>query len=85
MNKHKQALFQAVLARISLGAVPVDGVYWFDPKDARAAAPAPPPAPDTGRSPGSTLPGHRHWGGFGGSNRRNEIMNTAAIEHLPRV
>jgi len=47
MNKHKQALFQAVLARISLGAVPVDGVYWFDPKDARAA----PPGPDTGRSP----------------------------------
>jgi hypothetical protein len=53
MNKHKQALFQAVLARISLGAVPVDGVYWFDPKDARAAAPpsAPVPAADTGRSP----------------------------------
>lgn len=51
MNKHKQALFQAVLARISLGAVPVDGVYWFDPKDAQAAAPAPAPAADTGRSP----------------------------------
>jgi hypothetical protein len=57
MNKHKQALFQAVLARISLGAVPVGGVYWFDPKDARAEAPpsAPPvtaaPAADTGRSP----------------------------------
>ena len=51
MNKHKQALFQAVLARISLGAIPVDGVYWFDPKDAQAAAP--PPAPDTGRSPAS--------------------------------
>ena len=49
MNKHKQALFQAVMARISLGAVPVDGVYWFDPKDARAAAP--PATPDTGRSP----------------------------------
>ena len=49
MNKHKQALFQAVLARISLGAIPVDGVYWFDPKDARAAAP--PQPPDTGRSP----------------------------------
>jgi hypothetical protein len=46
MNTRRQALYQAVLARISLGAVPVDGVYWFDPKDARAAA----PAPDAGRS-----------------------------------
>ena len=34
MNTHKRTLFQAVLARISLGAVPVDGSYWFDPKDA---------------------------------------------------
>ena len=34
MNIHKQRLYQAVLARISLGAVPVDGIYWLDPKDA---------------------------------------------------
>ena len=34
MNTHKQRLYQAVLARISLGAVPVDGIYWFDPKGA---------------------------------------------------
>jgi hypothetical protein len=61
MNKHKQALFQAVLARISLGAVPVDGVYWFDPKDARTAplAPTAPtqttpaPTPQKSRSPSS--------------------------------
>jgi hypothetical protein len=39
MNIHKQTLFQAVLARISFGAVPVDGSYWFDPKDAGMAGP----------------------------------------------
>ncbi|MBS0420443.1 MAG: hypothetical protein JSR66_22240 [Proteobacteria bacterium] len=32
MSKSKHALAQAVLARISLGAVPMDGIYWFDPK-----------------------------------------------------
>ena len=32
--KTQETLFQAILARISLGAVPVDGSYWFDPKDA---------------------------------------------------
>ena len=37
MSIHKQSLFQAILARISLGAVPVDGSYWFDPKDAGTA------------------------------------------------
>jgi hypothetical protein len=37
MNIHGQTLFQAVLARISFGAVPVDGSYWFDPKDAGIA------------------------------------------------
>jgi hypothetical protein len=37
MNTHRQTLFQAVLARISFGAVPVDGTYWFDPKDAGIA------------------------------------------------
>jgi hypothetical protein len=37
MNTHKPTLFQAVLARISFGAVPVDGSYWFDPKDAGIA------------------------------------------------
>ena len=34
MNTPKRTLFQAVLARISFGAVPVDGSYWFDPKEA---------------------------------------------------
>ena len=37
MQTHKPTLFQAVLARISFGAVPVDGSYWFDPKDAGLA------------------------------------------------
>ena len=32
--KTHETLFHAILARISLGAVPVDGSYWFDPKDA---------------------------------------------------
>jgi hypothetical protein len=37
MNTHKQTLYQALLARISLGAVPMDGIYWIDPKDAGMA------------------------------------------------
>jgi hypothetical protein len=40
MNTRKQTLFQTVLARLSFGAVPIDGQYWFDPKDAVAARPA---------------------------------------------
>jgi len=35
MSKPKQTLVEAVLARISLGAVPMDGIYWFDPKALR--------------------------------------------------
>jgi hypothetical protein len=37
MNIHKQRRFEAFVARISRGAVPIDGVYWLDPKDARVA------------------------------------------------
>ena len=33
----RHSLYEAVLARISLGAVPVDGIYWFDPKAAARA------------------------------------------------
>ena len=52
MNTGKQTLFQAVLARISLGAVPVDGAYWFDPKDGAAAkSPKPARIPDADWSP----------------------------------
>jgi hypothetical protein len=40
MNKSKHALFEAVLARMSLGAVPMDGLYWFDPKVMRERAAA---------------------------------------------
>jgi hypothetical protein len=32
MKTSKHSLYEAVLARISLGAVPIDGIYWFDPK-----------------------------------------------------
>jgi hypothetical protein len=38
MSKSKHTLFEAVLARMSLGAVPMDGVYWFDPKALRERA-----------------------------------------------
>jgi hypothetical protein len=34
MSTSKHSLYEAVLARISLGAVPIDGIYWFDPKAA---------------------------------------------------
>ena len=32
MNHAKRTLTEAVLARISLGAVPMDGFYWIDAK-----------------------------------------------------
>jgi len=38
MNTPKHSLYEAVLARISLGAVPIDGIYWFDPKAATVRA-----------------------------------------------
>jgi hypothetical protein len=38
MSKAKQTLFETVLARMSLGAVPMDGFYWFDPKALRERA-----------------------------------------------
>jgi hypothetical protein len=34
MSTRSPSLFQTILARISFGAVPVDGHYWFDPKNA---------------------------------------------------
>ena len=36
MNTSRQSRFEAVLARISLGAVPMDGIYWLDPKGSAA-------------------------------------------------
>jgi hypothetical protein len=52
MNTQKQTFFQAVLARISLGAVPVDGAYWFDRKEAGAAKSSQPARiPDADWSP----------------------------------
>lgn len=52
MSVQKQSLFKAVLARISLGAVPVDGPYWFDPKEAGTPAPSKrEPVPEADWSP----------------------------------
>lgn len=52
MNTHKQTLFEALLARVSFGAVPVDGAYWFDPKDAGTAQSSKPAkVPDADWSP----------------------------------
>jgi DsbC/DsbD-like thiol-disulfide interchange protein len=55
MSTHKRTLFQAVLARISFGAVPVDGTYWFDPKDAGI------PDPVTSNSPRRCAVRDRAW------------------------
>jgi hypothetical protein len=52
MKTCKHSLYEAVLARISLGAVPVDGIYWFDPKTPARADPSKPakPVPRSGKS-----------------------------------
>ena len=34
MSTRFTSLFETILARLSFGAVPVDGVHWFDPRDA---------------------------------------------------
>ena len=36
MSTSKQSRFEAALARISLGAVPMDGILWIDPKGYRS-------------------------------------------------
>ncbi len=52
----KRSLFQTVLARLSLGAIPVGGTYWFEPKATEgkkgvSTPDAHPPAPDAQWSP----------------------------------
>jgi hypothetical protein len=37
MNSRKQTRAEAILKRMSFGAVPVGGVYWVDPRAVRAA------------------------------------------------
>jgi hypothetical protein len=32
MSTAKQSQFEAAMERISFGAVPIDGIYWLDPK-----------------------------------------------------
>ena len=70
MNIRKQTRYQAVLERMSFGAVPVDGIYWLDPKASAAAAAcelhaAPnsaPTAPDKGQLPiAARTAGDRSW------------------------
>jgi len=52
MSTRKHSLFQAVLARLTLGAVPVDGSYWFDPKGQNPQeSPKPARVPDADWSP----------------------------------
>jgi hypothetical protein len=41
MSARSHSLFQAILARISFGTVPVDGIHWFDPRDVAAPKPRP--------------------------------------------
>jgi hypothetical protein len=61
MNIHKQRLYRAVLARISLGAVPVDGIYWFDPKGAGTPKDAGIPDAGTSKSPRRRAVPDRDW------------------------
>ena len=52
MNTPKSSLFQAILARLSFGTVPVDGAYWFDPRHTGPAeAPKRPEVPHVDWSP----------------------------------
>ena len=32
MSTSKHSQFEAAMERISFGAVPIDGIYWLDPK-----------------------------------------------------
>jgi len=32
MSTSKRSQFEAAMARISFGAVPIDGIFWLDPK-----------------------------------------------------
>jgi len=50
MSTQKQSLVDRILARISVGSVPVDGSYWFESRrptqaTARDAVQAPPRTP----------------------------------------
>ena len=60
MSKSKHTLFEAVLARMSLGAVPMDGVYWFDPKTIRELAAKRAEQAKTGQSGSAEETCHEH-------------------------
>jgi hypothetical protein len=47
MSTSKQSQFEAAMARISFGAVPIDGIYWLDPKMAAGARAAGVTDPDS--------------------------------------
>jgi hypothetical protein len=38
MKMSRHTLTQTILARLSFGAVPLDGLYWFDPRDLAGSA-----------------------------------------------
>lgn len=52
MNTRTRTLLSSIIARVSLGSVPVDGTYWFDPRRPHdSAATERPPVPDADWSP----------------------------------
>ena len=60
MSKSKHTLFEAVLARMSLGAVPMDGVYWFDPEEMRRRAQEGAEKPKAGQEGNAEEKCHEH-------------------------
>jgi len=64
MSTRTRSLFQAVLARLSLGAVPIDGMHWFDPRESAPRARKRHEVPDAEWSPVSlslSAPRARRW------------------------
>jgi hypothetical protein len=51
MNSRTQILLQSILSRVSLGAIPVDGSYWFEPTGNTGTAKKKPAVPDVDWSP----------------------------------
>jgi len=51
MHTPRPSWFQLLLARISLGAVPVGGAYWFEPRASSVKEDGPQPMPDADWSP----------------------------------
>jgi hypothetical protein len=54
MDTQKQSLFATILARLSLGSVPVDGSYWFERRISLQDHRTRGPRPVSGPTPAST-------------------------------